>query len=51
MRSFARTWAADLKDRGIRVNTVSPGPIDTPIYTDAGGEPDGVIIIEGKAMA
>ena len=32
MRSFARTWAADLKDRGIRVNTVSPGPIDTPIY-------------------
>jgi NAD(P)-dependent dehydrogenase (short-subunit alcohol dehydrogenase family) len=32
MRSFARTWAADLKDRGIRVNTVSPGPIDTPIF-------------------
>ena len=32
MRSFARTWAADLKGRGIRVNTVSPGPIDTPIY-------------------
>ncbi len=25
-------WAADLKDREIRVNTVSPGPIDTPIY-------------------
>jgi NAD(P)-dependent dehydrogenase (short-subunit alcohol dehydrogenase family) len=32
MRSFARTWAADLKGRGIRVNTVSPGPIDTPIF-------------------
>jgi NAD(P)-dependent dehydrogenase (short-subunit alcohol dehydrogenase family) len=32
MRSFARTWAAELKDRGIRVNTVSPGPIDIPIY-------------------
>jgi NAD(P)-dependent dehydrogenase (short-subunit alcohol dehydrogenase family) len=31
MRSFARSWAADLKDRGIRVNTLSPGPIDTPI--------------------
>jgi NAD(P)-dependent dehydrogenase (short-subunit alcohol dehydrogenase family) len=31
MRSFARTWSADLKDRGIRVNMVSPGPVDTPI--------------------
>ncbi|WP_437859677.1 SDR family NAD(P)-dependent oxidoreductase [Sorangium sp. So ce363] len=31
MRSFARSWAAELKDRGIRVNTLSPGPIDTPI--------------------
>ena len=29
-RSFARTWTTDLKDRGIRVNAVSPGPIDTP---------------------
>lgn len=31
MRSFARSWAAELKDRRIRVNTLSPGPIDTPI--------------------
>ena len=31
MRSFARTWAMELKDRGIRVNTLSPGAIDTPI--------------------
>ncbi|RXH56196.1 SDR family oxidoreductase [Granulicella sibirica] len=29
--SFARTFAADLKGRKIRVNTLSPGPIDTPI--------------------
>jgi len=30
IRSFARTWTTDLKDRHIRVNAVSPGPIDTP---------------------
>src|SRR5882672_10351499 len=30
IRSFARTWTMDLKDRRIRVNAVSPGPIDTP---------------------
>jgi NAD(P)-dependent dehydrogenase (short-subunit alcohol dehydrogenase family) len=31
VRSFVRTWAADLKDRNIRVNAVSPGAVDTPI--------------------
>ena len=30
IRSLARTWVNDLKDRGIRVNVISPGPIDTP---------------------
>src|SRR6058998_1828673 len=30
VRSFARTWTTDLKARRIRVNAVSPGPIDTP---------------------
>lgn len=30
VRSLARSWAVELKDRGIRVNVVSPGPIDTP---------------------
>ncbi|MFJ6904553.1 SDR family NAD(P)-dependent oxidoreductase [Streptomyces griseoluteus] len=29
-RSLARTWANELKGRGIRVNTVTPGPTDTP---------------------
>ena len=30
VRSFARGWTNDLRDRKIRVNVVSPGPIDTP---------------------
>jgi NAD(P)-dependent dehydrogenase (short-subunit alcohol dehydrogenase family) len=32
VRSFARTWTTELKDRRIRVNTISPGHIDTPIF-------------------
>ncbi len=30
LRSFTRTWAAELTGRGIRVNTIAPGPTDTP---------------------
>lgn len=30
LRSFARTWTSDLKHRQIRVNAISPGPIETP---------------------
>jgi NAD(P)-dependent dehydrogenase (short-subunit alcohol dehydrogenase family) len=32
IRSFARTWTMELKDRKIRVNVISPGPIDTPLW-------------------
>ena len=31
LRSFVRTWTTDLKDRRIRSNVVSPGPINTPL--------------------
>jgi NAD(P)-dependent dehydrogenase (short-subunit alcohol dehydrogenase family) len=34
VRSFARTWTTDLKDRHIRVNAVSPGSTDTPGLND-----------------
>ena len=38
VRSYARTWANELKGRGIRVNAISPGPVDTPGITAAFGE-------------
>ncbi|HXT83782.1 MAG TPA: glucose 1-dehydrogenase [Verrucomicrobiae bacterium] len=36
VRSFARSWTMDLKQRKIRVNVVSPGPIATPMLSSAG---------------
>jgi NAD(P)-dependent dehydrogenase (short-subunit alcohol dehydrogenase family) len=35
-RSLARTWSLELKDRQIRINAISPGVIDTPIFATAG---------------
>ena len=48
LRSFARTWCADLKGRGIRINVISPGTVITPGYKALG---DAQInqIIEGVA--
>jgi len=38
VRSFARTWLVELKDRRIRVNVISPGTIDTPALDPLGAE-------------
>jgi NAD(P)-dependent dehydrogenase (short-subunit alcohol dehydrogenase family) len=32
LRSYVRTWTAELAGRGIRANVISPGPIETPIF-------------------
>ncbi|UJR18607.1 hypothetical protein I4U23_005514 [Adineta vaga] len=37
LRSFARCMTVDLKERKIRVNTLSPGAIDTPLLRTMGG--------------
>ncbi|RQT36349.1 SDR family NAD(P)-dependent oxidoreductase [Burkholderia cepacia] len=36
IEAFARSWALELQTRGIRVNVLSPGPVDTPILTKLG---------------
>ncbi|WP_433277201.1 SDR family NAD(P)-dependent oxidoreductase [Pseudonocardia xinjiangensis] len=38
LRSYTRTWANELKGRGIRVNAISPGTIDTPAVAGMVGE-------------
>jgi NAD(P)-dependent dehydrogenase (short-subunit alcohol dehydrogenase family) len=38
LRSYTRTWANELKGQGIRVNAISPGPIDTPAVEGMVGE-------------
>ena len=42
VRSLARTMAAELQPRKIRVNAISPGPIETPIYGRMGMSPEAV---------
>jgi NAD(P)-dependent dehydrogenase (short-subunit alcohol dehydrogenase family) len=39
IRSFARTWASELKARNIRVNVFSPGPILTPLLEQTFADP------------
>lgn len=40
VRSFARTWASELGPRGIRVNVLTPGVIETPSYERMGFAPE-----------
>src|SRR5690606_36763206 len=37
VRAFARSWILDLKDRAVRVNTLSPGATRTPGLVDLAG--------------
>jgi len=38
VRAYARTWSTELAPRGIRVNTLSPGPTNTPMFDQASDE-------------
>ena len=48
VRSFARSWTNDLKGRRIRVNTLSPGPIDTPILRNLAKTDDELAQFKGN---
>jgi NAD(P)-dependent dehydrogenase (short-subunit alcohol dehydrogenase family) len=52
LRSFARTWAVDLKGKNIRVNVVSPGTVVTPGYKNELGMSDAQIkVFEAQAAS
>src|SRR6202140_598587 len=40
LRSYVRTWTREFTDRGIRFNTLSPGPIDTPMMDAQASSPE-----------
>ncbi|OGB25305.1 MAG: short-chain dehydrogenase [Burkholderiales bacterium RIFCSPLOWO2_02_FULL_57_36] len=50
VRSLARTLSSELKERGVRVNVISPGLIETPIYGKLGMTPEAVQAWAGELL-
>jgi NAD(P)-dependent dehydrogenase (short-subunit alcohol dehydrogenase family) len=51
LRSYTRTWTREFNDRGIRFNTLSPGPIDTPIMDAQADSPEAAAEIRATFAA
>lgn len=50
LRAYQRVLTSEVKSRGIRVNSIAPGPIDTPIYSKM-GLPQETVEEMGKGFA
>jgi NAD(P)-dependent dehydrogenase (short-subunit alcohol dehydrogenase family) len=50
VRAYGRTWANELASRGIRVNVVSPGPVDTPLFDLFGERADEMKAVVATAV-
>lgn len=51
LRSYARTWTMELKERGIRVNTITPGPCDTPLIDAEASSPEQAAAVRARHAA
>jgi NAD(P)-dependent dehydrogenase (short-subunit alcohol dehydrogenase family) len=51
VRSFARTWTLELKDRGIRVNVISPGFTETPLVDTVSMSPEQIAQFKAGTVA
>ncbi|AXC10752.1 3-oxoacyl-[acyl-carrier protein] reductase [Acidisarcina polymorpha] len=51
LRGFARSWSAELKPRRIRVNVLTPGPTETPIFGKAGLPADQIDAMKSKVAS
>jgi NAD(P)-dependent dehydrogenase (short-subunit alcohol dehydrogenase family) len=49
LRFYTRTWTREFNDRGIRFNTLSPGPIDTPIMDGQADSAEGADAIRPRS--
>jgi NAD(P)-dependent dehydrogenase (short-subunit alcohol dehydrogenase family) len=49
--SFVRTWTAELRDRSIRINAISPGAVDTPIIEAQAATKNGADAIRASFRA
>jgi NAD(P)-dependent dehydrogenase (short-subunit alcohol dehydrogenase family) len=51
IRSYTRTWTREFNDRGIRFNTLSPGPVDTPMMDGQADSPEAAAEIKATFAA
>jgi NAD(P)-dependent dehydrogenase (short-subunit alcohol dehydrogenase family) len=51
LRSYVRTWTREFADRGIRFNTLSPGPVDTPMMACQADSAEQAIAIKARFAA